>query len=497
MLKKTFLLNLIVLAIIILVRECSSKQPTPLAAVRRPVFVATACEFTIPAGYEVDCGYLIVPENRNQSDSPDVRLHVGIFRSKSSKPASDPVILLDGGPGANSLGQSARFMQIGGDQILETRDYILFNQRGTHYAEPSLECPGQKEFYRELMEQALNHQERDAKEIEFLLACQEALLARGINLAAYNSAENAADVSDLWEALGYDQVNLYGGSYGTRLALTIMRDHPEAIRSVILDSVLPLQVGFDIEVASSANRAFSTLFDGCAADNECDVRYPDLEEVFYRVVDELDANPTTVRIKGDAVAAWVDGDVFMDAIFGSLYRTDAIPWIPLMIYEASRGNLDATRTPLEVMYDGGRISSGMYHSVQCREEVAFESHEDALARAADLPPQIVEHFASAFTFTLCESWQSGQANPVENEPVVSEIPTLVLTGQYDPVTPPAFGQLAVESLVNSSLYEFPGAGHGVSFSSLCALDVVLGFLNDPSKEPDTSCIDKLAGPDFK
>jgi pimeloyl-ACP methyl ester carboxylesterase len=494
--KKTSLLNPIVLAMVILSGACGVGQSTPQRAVGRPAFVSTACEFVVPDGYEVNCGDLIVPENRSQPDSPDVRLHVGIFRSKSAKPAPDPVILLDGGPGANTLGRSAWLLQRGGDQILETRDYILFSQRGTHYAEPSLECPRHKEFAQELMQQPLNHHERKAQELEFLLACQEALVAQGIDLTAYNSAENAADVKDLWEALGYERVNLYGGSYGTRLALTVMRDHPEAIRSVIIDAVLPPQVGFDVELAASADRAFSALFDGCAAADACDARYPNLGEVFYRAVDELNANPTTVRIEERTVTVWMDGDVFMDAIHGSLYRTDAIPWIPMMIYEVSRGNPEGIGVPLEVAYDRDPVSTGMYYSVMCREEVVFEAYEDALARAAALPPQLVEHFA-AFAFTLCESWRSGQASPVENEPVVSDIPTLVLTGQYDPVTPPAFGQLAAESLANSFFYEFPGTGHCPSFSNSCALDIVLAFLDDPGKEPDASCTEKLAGPDFQ
>ncbi|MGD2205214.1 MAG: alpha/beta hydrolase [Anaerolineae bacterium] len=462
-----------------------------------PVFEADGCKFPVPLGKKAKCGYLTVPQDRSQPDGPQVRLHVVIYKSENPNPAPDPVIHLVGGPGGNLLDSSAFYLRAGGDRILETRDYILFNQRGTHYAEPSLECPGNVAFGWELAEQHIDQEERDAREIEFLLDCQDSLLGQGINLAAYNSAENASDVNDLRIALGYEQVNLYGISYGTRLALTVMRDYPEGIRSVILDSVLPLQVGLYSELALNANRALVTLFGGCAADAACHAQHGNLEETFYQVVDELNAHPVTVRTENGTATAWVDGDVFMEIIFGSLYRVDAIPWIPVMIDQASQGDFGPIRYPLEVMFDRSGVSFGMYHTMQCREEVAFESYEDSLALAADLSSQVAERFASRFPFTVCESWKSGRADPVENEPVASDIPTLVLSGQYDPITPPAWGRLAAETLSKSFFYEFPGIGHGVMRSNQCGLDIGLQFLDDPTTEPDTSCLAQLTGPRFR
>jgi poly(3-hydroxybutyrate) depolymerase/pimeloyl-ACP methyl ester carboxylesterase len=463
----------------------------------KPLFEPGACEFQVPASYKVECGHLVVPENRDLPEGSQVRLPVAIFKSKSPNPAPDPVIHLVGGPGGNLLDTSAFYLQAGGDQILGTRDYVLFNQRGTHYTEPSLECPGQVEFRLELAGQELSMEEREAKEIEFLLGCQEALLDQGIDLAAYNSAENAADVNDLRIVLGYDQVNLYGISYGTRLALTVMRDYPERIRSVILDSTYPPQVDLEGEVALNADRAFSVLFESCAADTSCDSQYPNLDETFYQAVDELNADPVWVSVRNGTVDVWVDGDILIDAIFGSLYRVDAIPWVPLMISEAGKGNLAAIQVPLEVMIDNSGISQGMYYSLQCREEVTFESYNDALVRTADLSAQVVDHFVSPFVFDLCATWASGRAVTVENEPVSSDIPTLILAGQYDPITPPAWGRLAGETLENSFFYEFPGIGHGVIRSNQCALEIGLQFLDDPAIEPDVSCIDELSGPDFR
>jgi pimeloyl-ACP methyl ester carboxylesterase len=481
----------------------SSSEPSPAATsggeqpAYVPYFEPGACMVQVPASYSMACGFLVVPQDRSQPGGPTIRLPVSIFPSLGPDPAPDPVFHLVGGPGGNLIGSAMFYLEAGGERFLERRDYVLLNQRGTHYAEPSLLCPGQETFRLDLARQDLGKEERDAREIEFLLGCRETLVEQGINLAAYDSAAIAADVEDLRVALGYDQVNLYGISYGTRLALTILRDHPAGVRSVILDSVYPPQVGLDTEVAANANRAFTTLFEGCAADSFCSQRYPNLEEVFYQVVERLAAQPATVQLDSGSEAVYLDGDLFLEAIFGSFYRTEAIPWIPLMITQASNGNYDPLKTPLQAMLDESGISRGMYHTVQCREEVAFESAQDALDRASDVPAAVADHFAPSFSFTLCEAWQAGQAGPVENEPVTSPVPSLVLSGQYDPITPPSWGRLAAATLENSYFYEFPGIGHGVMRSDACALEIGLQFLDDPSVEPDASCINALAPPEFK
>jgi pimeloyl-ACP methyl ester carboxylesterase len=139
----------------------------------------------------------------------------------------------------------------------------------------------------------------------------------------------------------------------------------------------------------------------------------------------------------------------------------------------------------------------MHYSVNCHEDVPFESYEEMRALAVDLPRQIRDHYVKPFIFELCESWASGVADPVENDAVVSDVPALVLSGQYDPITPPVWGRLAAETLKSSFFYEFPGVGHGVMRSNGCALSLGLQFLDDPTTEPDASCIDDLSDPVFQ
>jgi Tol biopolymer transport system component/formylglycine-generating enzyme required for sulfatase activity/pimeloyl-ACP methyl ester carboxylesterase len=458
-----------------------------------PHYEPAPCQFTKPSGREIECGYLTVPEDRNQPEGESIRLHVATFKSNSSDPAPDPVVHLVGGPGGSLLDDANAYLQRGGDEILKTRDYIMFNQRGTHYAEPFLECSGRTEFQWELAEQGLSLEERNQREAAFLLDCQDDLLIQGINLQAYNSAENAADVEDLRIALGLEQINLYGISYGSRLALTMMRDYPEGIRSVIIDAVLPPQANLNQDITLNFNRALTAVFEACAADSFCSQTYPNLGTAFYQVVEELNTNP--VSFKFDQGTVVVDGYAFIDTIFQLLYSVDAIPWIPFLIDEASRGEFP--ETSIFGVSDRSTRGPGMRYSVWCREEVAFESQDEAFALAEGLPPVLGELFAGSFDWDVCASWESGIADSIENEAVISDIPTLVFSGHFDPVTPPAWGSLAAETLANSFVYEFSNMAHGVMRSNHCALEIGLQFIDDPTTEPHSSCMQELPSIDFK
>jgi uncharacterized protein (DUF885 family)/pimeloyl-ACP methyl ester carboxylesterase len=461
-----------------------------------PLFEPDICHFTPPYGYEVECGYLVVPENRSKPDSPSIRIHVAIFKSTNPDPKPDPVIYVAGGGGVNQVAFSESYLNHGGNDILQERDYIMYNQRGAHLNDPSLVCPDDTSLFWSLARQELSPHDRADRKIESRLACHDALLEKGIDLTAYNTVETAADVNDLRIALGYDEINLYGTSSGTRTILTLMRNHPEGIRSVILDSVYPPQVGLYSTVSLSVDRVFSLLFETCAADLDCNQKYPDLEATFYQTVDDLNANPASIQLSQGTVL--VDGGLFMDAVYLNFYSTDAIPRLPSWIQAASQGDLLGLKSTFEgILSDTGTaIAIGFEWSLQCNEEVPFESYELGRELAAGLPPQIADYFDSYFEFTLCESWQAGQADPVENTAVVSDLPALILAGQFDPVTPPEWSQLAAETLSNHFYYEFPGQGHGIMRSDPCGLKIGLQFLEDPTREPDASCLDELTGPEF-
>jgi pimeloyl-ACP methyl ester carboxylesterase len=478
-------------------------SPTPIPTIAyTPTFERAACEFYPPPGTNPECGFLSVPEDRRQPGSATLGLHVAIFRATGSNPAPDPLIHLSGGPGSASLDLAWYHFQQGEGRFLESRDFILFDQRGTGHSQPSLACPEADDQVPAILGQDLSIEEINALEMQAMEACRQRLAAQGINLAAYNSAASAADVEDLRIALGYDQINLYGVSYGTRLALTVMRDYPQHLRAVILDSAYPPQVNLYTGWPANAERAFDALFAACADDAACAGSYPDLEARFYRLVDALEAAPATVPVANPTTSAEVgvvlDGDLLVDVVFSGLYRPDITAQVPRLIADVERGYYSQFLQGRLGRYFDRSTSRGMQASVQCGEEIPFSPYEELVAAAQGVQPQIAHNYTLelASLYTICETWGAGTPDPRENEPVTGDVPTLILAGSFDPITPPAWGQLAAQTLAQWHYVEFPNSGHWVMRTGNCPLDVATAFLNDPAVAPDTSCVQTLGPPTF-
>lgn len=468
-------------------------------------FESADCQFAVSPGRDVTCGYLTVPENRNDvGNGRTVRLHVAIFASDSDTPAPDPILYLEGGPGGDALETVPLVFEMRFAPFLADHTFIMFDQRGTGYSEPALACPEMVDLTLETLDDDLTVEEGQALQLEALTACHDRLVAEGVDLTAYNSAESAADVADLRVALGYDEWNLYGISYGTRLAQTVVRDYPEGIRSVILDSTYPLAANLQTETAVNADRAFSVFFAGCAADAACAEAYPDLAQVFADLVDELNATPVTLQVfnlaDGRQYDALVDGDTLVGLLFQALYSAELTPIMPKLIFDVRDGRTNDLVTILSsFLAQQDFVSQGMQLSVQCNEEISFSTPGESMP-APNFPYLNPIFEASAVTgqfgFAVCDLWQAGQADAIENEPVTSDIPTLILAGEYDPITPPSWGETVAEQFSNSDYFAFPGIGHGASVSGDCPLAITLDFLADPTAEPEAVCIADMEAPAF-
>lgn len=480
--------------------------PEPTTIPPTTAFVEATCEFDVPNGRDVTCGWLTVPEDRNNPDNGQtIRLHVAIFASDSDNPAPDPIVYLEGGPGGEILEALPLVFEMRFAPYLANHNLIMFDQRGTGYSEPSLACPEYTELGYELLEQDITPAEAAQQSMDMLLACRDRLANEGVNLAAYNSAASAADLNDLRIALGYDEWNVWGISYGTRLAQTVMRDYPEGVRSVILDSSYPLEVNLLTDTPENVARAFDVFFAGCAADPACAEAYPDLETLFFDTVAQLNAEkivlPVSNLLTGDSYNAIFYGDSLIGVLFQSLYATEIIPELPKLIAEVNAGEYDTLALVLSsFLSNSDFFSAGMQYSVQCNEENGFTTAEEITAAQA-AQPELEPMFRDDPTLgpnalLICEQWGADTAVPLENEPVTSDIPTLILAGEYDPITPPAWGEQVQANLSNATFYEFPGTGHGVSLTGECAISVVESFLAEPTAVPDTTCISELGGPAF-
>ncbi len=446
------------------------------------------CPLDISDAFAVECGYLTVPENRTVADSPPIDLAVAILRAPAPDPQPDPIIYLAGGPGGSALSDLEGEPEVWASYTFsQERDLIFIDQRGTGYSTPTLDCVE--------MDEAGDDEFPEA-------ACRERLLAEGIDLTAYNTTENAADVVALVDTLGYDEWNLLGISYGTRLALAIMRAQPPGLRSVLLDSPFPPNAATPETESLHTLAALRTLFENCAADPDCGAAFPDLEAVFLETVTALNEDPDA-EIYGDDLVYLLEEALTAGA--------DYIYLLPLLIYDVAEGNFELyDELAAELQGEAGFAkfqdgvdrtdSEGMYHSVICRDEFAFGDYDEAERLAlAEIPVELQEALFSttAQIFEVCDIWGAGQADPIENEAVVSDLPTLILVGEYDPATPPAWGRLTAETLSQAYYFEFPGAGHSLLSSEDCAIELADDFFADPTVEPDRSCLEALGELEFE
>jgi len=478
-----------------------------------PKFTESACQFDttnqglsgMTEGTDYRCGMVTVPEDHTKADNgKTIQIAVAVFKSTAATPAADPVIYLDGGPGGYSLIQAGDYLS-SFSAFLAKRDVIMFDQRGTGYSKPLLSCDENTKLDHDLISVELSPAESSKRANDAALVCQKRLLKSGDNLSVYNSAQNAADVDAIRQALGYKMLDVYGISYGTRLALTVMRDFGKNVRSSVIDSVEPLDVDLIAGYIPNTQRVFKQLWDGCAADAKCNKAFPNLEKTFYDTVDKLNANPVTVKASDftgqdptqyDVV---IDGNGLISFLFNSFYVTQLIPQLPALIYSAHNGKLD-TIASFTVFYinEDKTISLGMYFSVNCQETVPFSSLDKVQAAANGVPKQIINYYmpGNAGEFDLCKQWGVKPSPAVENQAVKSDIPTLVMAGSYDPVTPPAYSKGVADELSKSYFVEIPDSGHGASLSSKCPFNIVVAFINDPTKAPNETCVKSIGAPKF-
>jgi pimeloyl-ACP methyl ester carboxylesterase len=468
--------------------DASSSSParsTTTATTTPPRLVGAQCPAELHDVDGAQCSRLVVPERRTPPTGKTIELFVTRLPSRTTPVAPDPVVVLLGGPG-DTPGLSGYV----DNRLRDGRDVIILDQRGTGRSRPSLACPELSEESYRALGRDVDDPTTNASFVHAARACHDRLVARDIDLAAYNTAENAADVADLRRALHLQTYDIYGHSYGSRLALTVLRDHPEGIRAVALTGTYPPNENIDTDLADTTADALDKLLANMRG----------LRTRFVALLERLERTPvraTATTPDGQKVPILFDGDNLMSFLRQGLYETQLLPALPPIIDQLTRGKgfdavaqLVGERAP--ALLDPVNESLGMHYSVVCQEDVANADLGRVRRGAQRYPSLDAVTLLRDGTPDVCKVWDVGTQPDARLAPVHSNVPVLMMTGALDPATSPKYLAAAARSLGHAYEFVLPGFGHYMNPYE-CPRIVRNAFFANPQERPTDSCLQHPLG----
>ena len=432
------------------------------------------------------CGTLRVFENRETRQGRTIDLKIVVLPGLGSDTRPDPVFFLAGGPGQGAAQMSKMVGELF-RRVQTRRDIVLVDQRGTGDSH-ALECVTDDDTLR-----ALN--ESDDAALQRLRACQQKLDA---DLRLYTTSIAMDDLDDVRSFLGYDRINLYGGSYGTRAALVYMRQHEARVRSVVLDGVAPPDMRLPMFFARDAQRALDKLLTDCDAAADCRSRYPDLAARTRRLLARLEKSPVPAHLThprtGVAEDVTVAAPLVANVLASALYSPLLSSLVPELIRRAEANEFQGL-IAMALMNEAAadNLSLGMQMSVICGEDYPRLTPEDAARASQD---SVFGQHLLMSRMKACEFWPRGTVPDSFYAPVRSNVPVLVMSGDLDPVTPPSWGEAVTAHLPNARHIIVPGTGHG-TIGTGCGARLIHAFIDRASAaELDTACLQELRRPPF-
>src|SRR5579864_96405 len=433
------------------------------------------------------CGTFEVWEDRTAKSGRKIRLHL-IVLSALSTPAADPVFVFQGGPGGAATDQVVAAGRGYLQSAREHHDIVFVDQRGTGKSNP-LNCdigddPADlQSFFGELMP------------AEKVRACRQKLEATA-DLRMYTTPIAMDDLDDVRAALGYNKINLAGASYGTIAAQVYMRQHPEHVRAAVLVGVASPGIKQPLLFAPAAQHALDLLFEDCAADSACRTSYPNLKEEFHQVLARFDKGPLEVEFihpstRQKQKIQLVRGN-FVERIRLLLYSTTSARFVPLIIHRLYENDYLTFETAAIASDIGGGIARGMYFTVTCSEGVPFISDQELATTSKDT---FLGDYRVRVHRKACEQWPRGDVAASFIDPVRSQAPVLMISGEADGSTLPWYGEAALKYLPNGRQLKIRYYGHQIN--GQCVWNIMNAFLDKGTTEGlDTSCTAAIRRPPF-
>lgn len=424
----------------------------------------------------LQCGYVSVLENPDEPSGPMIDIHFVVLPAIKPIKTDEVFLPITGGPGQSAIDNAASFGRTFA-KIRETRDILLIDQRGTGRSN-LLACPEDK---------TLSPLALDDRSINYLEETKKCLNQLDGNVAMYGSVNAISDFESVRNFLGYKKLHIYGISYGSRMAQLYMRHHDEAIQTATLDGVVPMQQSV-LAIGMAIDRGLQSVFDQCKKDSFCNKEFPDLETTFDTLTRQLTALPINTPVyhplTGEPDSFLITRDKLFGIIRLSMYSPSSRALLPLAITQATKGNYQPILGLFSLMMGGIDLATGMHNSVICSEDIHRVTPE--------MLAQINESYAATTMYKAmseaCSVWPSNKVDEKFSSPISSSIPTLLLSGYFDPATPPSWATLAMVNMANAKHFIAPYSSHGVAYQT-CANDLIAELVElGEVTELDGSCL---------
>ena len=413
------------------------------------------------------CGEIAVPEDRNRPDGRRITIFAAVLPASTLSPKADPLLILAGGPGQAASTLAPFVSRL--NEVRRARDVVLIDQRGTGRSSP-MNCAAFK---------PRNDDALETDPVPRAKACADELHAQGVDPAQYTTTAWIADLEAMREALGYARWNLWGGSYGTRVGQEYLRRHPDRIRTVTLDAVVPPSMISVLDVWRTRQTTFDAVLRACRESPACRQRHPDPAAALATIATAL--GPTGRDIDaidpktGDVTRMHLTFDGVLGLLQPLIYAPESSSMLPEMLGLAVVGDYgplfaatQSTNTNL-----AEQVNAALNFSVTCAEDIPRIAPDQAAKSLAGLPTRTIAENVIA----VCSVWPRGSVPADFAQPVVSDTPALLFSGAMDPVTPPAYGALVAKTLSRSKHIVANGYGHIVS-PNACGPRLIASFVEE-------------------
>ena len=460
-------------------------------------FVPTKCWFTSKDSIPAQCGWLnTAPLNGNKTST--FKLPVVILRHTGSQHQSDPVIYLAGGPGAATLldkrSMESHWLQWFESKLATNRDLILFDQRGTGMSEPAINCHEYRELSVSVLSNPGTPDENARRYREISQQCHDHLLQQGAPLNELGTLFSAQDVNDLLEALGYDKGNLLGVSYGTRLAMEIDLRFPQRVRSMTLDSLYPPGEHLFRDWPDLVKNSLERVFSYCETAERCQLENGNIRELYLSLMSKLRANPLRIPVDNLQInglqTLHLNDEILLAMLFDAQYSSHNLASLPDMLRHLQSGRTDLVQTQIENylhhQFDE-TFHEPVFWTVECGDNplVPRANMEAKLNTFPEL------RYYLPYDHDVCDIWNTTTAtHTLQTSPAPRITPTLILSGEDDPITPISWANKAAEeqfSAKTTHFFSFADIAHSVMDNKPCANDLFVQFVNDPHERPHADC----------